>query len=388
MVPVNSCKGLWRWGSVLALLVLVCTTPAAVRSRAVTLLEEGYSARAAAKKTGLDTKTVRKWARRNRDEGSLEELPRRGRKRAFDEVGEDEACKMLLSNRFGGTAGTAAELRRQGYVSKDVAARTALRAAKRAAKRAGFRIRMVRGKPQRRLSASNMSKRIAFARANLSRDWSRVLFTDRKKFYWRYPGEAVGPTRWVRQGERWEAAQPTHPQNVNVYCGLSMHGLCRAHVVAGTSGHATTFTNKKGVKAKGITHSEYGHVVAGTLCPEGQRLLGGRRGTQSWVLQQDNDPSHRAAPAAVAAHNKAYDTHISLLLNWPPNSPDLNPIENVWAYVQRRVDSRGCSTFSEFKQAVVSELAAVPHSVVDSLYKSMKTRLQEVINQGGVRIQY
>jgi hypothetical protein len=39
-----------------------------------------------------------------------------------------------------------------------------------------------------------------------------------------------------------------------------------------------------------------------------------------------------------------------VLRDWPPNSPDLNPIEHVWAYVQARVNVLGCYFFDELSR--------------------------------------
>ena len=44
------------------------------------------------------------------------------------------------------------------------------------------------------------------------------------------------------------------------------------------------------------------------------------------------------------------------MLEWPPHSPDLSPIENVWGIVQREVDAMGCKGFNEFELAVVQKL--------------------------------
>ena len=94
------------------------------------------------------------------------------------------------------------------------------------------------------------------------------------------------------------------------------------------------------------------------------------------------------ASAALEGYNRGHGSHISLLPNWPPNSPDLNPIEHVWAYVQRRVNRRRCDTFADFQKAVLSELKAVPKEVIDALYGSMESRLEEVIARKGARTRY
>ena len=76
------------------------------------------------------------------------------------------------------------------------------------------------------------------------------------------------------------------------------------------------------------------------------------------------------------------------ILVWPPNSPDLSPIENIWGIVDSRVRARGCSTFEEFKAAVLDELKSVSKSTLVKLSKSMKDRLEMVVKKGGDRISY
>ena len=53
-------------------------------------------------------------------------------------------------------------------------------------------------------------------------------------------------------------------------------------------------------------------------------------------FQQDNAPPQRAAiTRQFLAENGVR------LLDWPWNSPDMNPIDNVWAHVARRVSAHG-----------------------------------------------
>lgn len=61
----------------------------------------------------------------------------------------------------------------------------------------------------------------------------------------------------------------------------------------------------------------------------GDRLIG-----HSFILQQDNAPCHKAR--MITEFLKDVEVHT---LDWPPQSPDLNIIENVWAYIKRKRSS-------------------------------------------------
>ena len=64
----------------------------------------------------------------------------------------------------------------------------------------------------------------------------------------------------------------------------------------------------------------------------------------NWRLQQDNDPKHTSRIA-----NGFLDNNVPEVMDWPSNSPDLNPIENLWAIVKRNVELRRPSNLSELE---------------------------------------
>jgi hypothetical protein len=281
----------------------------------------------------------------------------------------------------------AQQLQNLGITAKKVHKTTVIRAAKKLAKSKSTPIIAVRGKPAKRLTIATKQKRLAFARANKSRSWANVMFTDRKKFLFSYPGAKVKPVAWVHKGSRGQAHAVNHPQVCNIYAGLCKHGITKCHFVAGTSKQQVPYKNKKKKEAKNITMEEYTVVVKSTLLPEGTRVFT-TQGVSRWVLQQDNDPTHTVAIPAVASWNSSHGSSIEVLQNWPPNSPDLSPIENVWSYVQGKVNALGCTSYEQFKQAVVDQLKAVPKSMIINLFNSMPKRMAKVIESGGDKTGY
>ena len=66
------------------------------------------------------------------------------------------------------------------------------------------------------------------------------------------------------------------------------------------------------------------------------------------------------------------------VLDWPGNSPDLNPIENLWATIKRRIEKTDCSTVQKLISAITrtwyydDEVVKRCSTLVDSMPKRVK----------------
>ena len=84
------------------------------------------------------------------------------------------------------------------------------------------------------------------------------------------------------------------------------------------------------------------------------------------------------------------------LLYWPSNSPDLNPIENLWQILKTRVEKqvnemlikKQTVTVEVFRGVIQKEWEEIDQSTYVNLVRSMPTRLNEIIEGNGNKINY
>lgn len=100
------------------------------------------------------------------------------------------------------------------------------------------------------------------------------------------------------------------------------------------------------------------------------------------VLQQDGARCHWTKDAKGFLCKNA----IKVLQGWPAGSPDLSPVENMWAIVQRRVSDRGVVSIEALKKATLEEWRRVPRTVVDRLALSFKSRCKECAGSDGAAL--
>lgn len=99
------------------------------------------------------------------------------------------------------------------------------------------------------------------------------------------------------------------------------------------------------------------------------------------IFQQDNAPIHKSRETMAWFESKNIE-----VMRWPAYSPDLNPIENLWGILSRKVyeNGRQFSSIQELRGEVNRCWQEIQPMTLQSLINSMPNRIFEVIkNHGG-----
>ena len=76
------------------------------------------------------------------------------------------------------------------------------------------------------------------------------------------------------------------------------------------------------------------------------------------------------------------------MIELPPHSPDLNPIENLWADLKRRIESRNVRSIAELKEIITDEWQKTTPLSCANLVDSMHDRMRAVVAAGGFKTRY
>ena len=95
---------------------------------------------------------------------------------------------------------------------------------------------------------------------------------------------------------------------------------------------------------------------------------------QQYHFMHDNDPKHTSRLVEDWLKQKRIQT-----LPWPSFSPDLNPIENLWDDLERRVKKHQPRNLQELELQLTQERNNIELSVLKKLADSVPSRLYECV---------
>jgi transposase len=98
----------------------------------------------------------------------------------------------------------------------------------------------------------------------------------------------------------------------------------------------------------------------------------------------DNDGRHQMAVWKEFVTSR----RLHPLSPWPSNSPDLNPIKNVFGWMKKFVENEGSTSEATLKEAVKKAFEAIPDSHLAHLMDSIPKRLELTLKAKGARINY
>jgi transposase len=262
----------------------------------------------------------------------------------------------------------ATDVKKSLQESLDVVVSTAT--VRRALKEAGL-VSFVRpSKPD--ISRKNVKARLAFARSHLEwtmDDWKRVIWSDETRMS--LFGSDGRYYTWKRSEER---LQPKHVRRTVKHGGRGL--MIWGCITYDGPGYMT--------KIDDILDKQLYELI---LKEELQHSIDWYDYDASKVIfQHDNDPKHTAKTVKKYLEEQEYTTMV-----WPPQSPDLNPIENIWSMVKLRLfrnyDSppKGIHDLWDRVQEVWDTLTVEDcRKVIDSMPK----RCSDVIKAKGYWIDY
>ena len=126
----------------------------------------------------------------------------------------------------------------------------------------------------------------------------------------------------------------------------------------------------------------YKEVLEQHLLPSARKLYPNCN-SSNWIFQQDNAACHTAKSVTTWMERK----HIRIM-SWPAQSPDLNPIENLWNQMKEKMREHKPANKTELFEFLKQEWAAVSREMCQHLVESMPRRMAAVIKNKGYATKY
>lgn len=330
-----------------------------VRGAVVAMFESGISASKIADDFKIQRKTVYNLVNKKTKYGSVKNLIKKGRNRCTSVKEDRKIVRMFKKNPSLSPTNISNNVvfRENVGVSHMTIRRRLLEA--------NLRTYVMRKAPS--ISMKNKKTRLQFAqkyRHETVEFWRQVLFTDESSF-------AVHGT----YGRKFAYMEPKNRKKSPPTLPTQRHG-----------GGSIMFWGCMSINGVGdlvqidgnVNQAVYIELLNNSAFQSGDKLIG-----QDFILQQDNAPCHKGRNVTSFLNGSSQQ-----VLEWPPQSPDLNVIEHVWAYLKRHRNFSLQQTREEAIKNVHQLWNDIPMAFLINLVESMPRRLQAVIDAKGGNTKY
>jgi transposase len=308
-----------------------------------------------AKELGISRSSVTRWILRNQDTGSTSVKKRSGRPLATSSRTDNLIKHEVTKDPFI----TSAKIKRNLKLS--ISSRTIRR-------RLSKKFRMQGKKPIKKplLSNAMRRKRIEFCRKyqNWNEEWNNVLFSDESTFL---QHSCTPKVVRILHGQsalnpRYTAKTIKHSAGVMVWGCFGYHGRGDLSFIK---------------KEERMNSDMYLAILQGKL-NHFMKLL------HCDIFQQENAPCHTSKKSV-----EWFSRNSIQVLDWPGNSPDLNPIENLWQHMKNNIDPTKCETIGRLEQEITRVwLSEATQEHCAKLVSSMPRRIKAVLANKGFPTKY
>lgn len=331
------------------------------RLRAVFLAETGASLRKIARELKATPMGIKKIIDKHIETGSTADKRRSGRPKKTTPHTDRVLVRMSLQDR----RLTAPQLGRK--LSEEHGVTLATRTVRQRLLKAGLRGCVAAKKPL--LSATNVCRRLAFAKAHKDLtvdDWKHVLFSDESSFELFLSSKRVIVRRRVGEKFSKNCIAPTVKhggKSLMIWGCMSGYGL----------GHLYRCTGS-------MNQHQYIDVLQNTMFPSASALFGQ---LNSFFFQHDNAPCHKAKTVTDFLRRNQV-----AVLDWPAQSPDMNPIENLWSVMAKNIEGKRPSNLDSLWLILQDAWNNIDDVTITRLFESMPNRMKHVIKARGYHTKY
>jgi transposase len=311
-------------------------------------------------KSSVTLSTIDKLVDRYQTTGTVDDLPRSGRPSLFS---DEEKKKIVDASLVPDASGKKVDVTPQVVINRLHLERGSQRTVSRVMDEEGYHGRVCRKSTP--LTAEYKASRLSFAREHAdwtAAKWCLVIAADETIFPYKNYGQHFCRRK---EGEEYNE-EYTVDKNKIPSISTNAWGCVSAR------GTGTLFTYGEN------TTGQYMKSILNSCLPESRRKL---YPTGEWYFMHDNSPTHTDHLVQEWMVRK----NIPLII-MPSLSPDLNPIENVWASMKETIRRRSFNDIDELKALVEEVWETLDITFLRHCFESMPHRLESVIEKNGGRI--